>query len=117
MKRNNRVVLITVVLEFCIVMLLTVNVDIFAQYLFLRISWKTLDLRKYDVSENLYYYRSNTIFFFPPTGLVRLYIASLPLRSCRTIGAPSVQGSVQCAFFSFLLYVRKFAHAKMLNRD
>ena len=35
------------------------------------------------------------------TGLVRLYIAGLPLRSCRTIGAPSVQGSAQCAFFRF----------------
>ena len=37
------------------------------------------------------------------TGLVRLYIAGLPLRSCRTIGAPSVQGSAQCAFFPFLV--------------
>ena len=42
-------------------------------------------------------------FFFFPTGLVRLYIAGLPLRSCRTIGAPSVQGSAQCAFFRFWL--------------
>ena len=42
-------------------------------------------------------------FFFLgfSTGLVRLYIAGLPLRSCRTIGAPSVQGSSQCSFFSF----------------
>ena len=42
-----------------------------------------------------------TFFFFVfvfSTGLVRLYIAGLPLRSCRTIGAPSVQGSTQCAF-------------------
>ena len=31
----------------------------------------------------------------------RLYIASLPLRSCQTIGAPSVQGSAQCLFFRF----------------
>ena len=36
-------------------------------------------------------------------GLVRLYIAGLPLRSCRIIGAPSVQGSAQCAFFRFWL--------------
>ena len=35
------------------------------------------------------------------TGLVRLYIARLPLRSCQTIGAPSVQGSAQCPFFRF----------------
>ena len=35
------------------------------------------------------------------TGLVRLYIALLPLRSCETIGAPSVQGSAQCLFFRF----------------
>ena len=36
--------------------------------------------------------------FFPKfcysTGLVQLYIAGLPLRSCRTIGAPSVQGAI-----------------------
>ena len=43
------------------------------------------------------------LFFCFSTGLVRLYIAGLPLRSCRTIGAPSVQGSTQCAFFSFLV--------------
>ena len=42
------------------------------------------------------------LFFFS-TGLVRLYIAGLPLRSCRTIGAPSVQGSLQCAFFLLLV--------------
>ena len=46
----------------------------------------------------------NTFFFFGfSTGLVRLYIAGLPLRSCRPIGASSVQGSAQCAFFSFLV--------------
>ena len=39
-------------------------------------------------------------FFFFSTGLV---LVRLPLRSCRTIGAPSVQGSAQCAFFSFLV--------------
>ena len=35
--------------------------------------------------------------FFPvfSTGLVWLYIAGLQMRSCRTIGAPSVQGSAQ----------------------
>ena len=45
------------------------------------------------------------LFFFLifSTGLVRLYIGGLPLRSCRTIGAPSVQGSAQCAFFAFLV--------------
>ena len=48
-------------------------------------------------------YNFSSFFFFfpPPTGLVRLYIAGLPLRSCRTIGAPSVQGSAHCAFFRF----------------
>ena len=37
------------------------------------------------------------LFFFSvfSTGLVRLYIAGLPLRSCQTIGAPSVEGSTQ----------------------
>ena len=33
-------------------------------------------------------------FNFFSTGLVRLYIAGLPLRSCRIMWAPSVQGSV-----------------------
>ena len=45
-------------------------------------------------------------FSFFSTGLVRLYVAGLPLRSCRTIGAPSVQGSAQCAFFLFLVAAR-----------
>ena len=40
-------------------------------------------------------------FFFFSTGLVRLYIAGLPLRSCQTIGAPSVQGSAQSLYFRF----------------
>ena len=38
-------------------------------------------------------------FFCFSTGLVQLYIDGLPLRSCQTIGAPSVQGSAQCPFF------------------
>ena len=42
-----------------------------------------------------------SVFF--STGLVRLYIAGLPLRSCQTVGAPSVQGSAQCPFFHFWL--------------
>ena len=33
------------------------------------------------------------------TRIVRLYIAGLPLRSCRTNGAPSVQGSAQSLYF------------------
>ena len=45
----------------------------------------------------------SSFFFVFSTGLVRLHIAGLPLRSCHTIGAPSVQGSAQCAFFSFLV--------------
>ena len=44
----------------------------------------------------------NILFCFS-TGLVQLYIAGLPLRSCQTIGAPSVQGSAQGPFFSFLV--------------
>ena len=43
------------------------------------------------------------LFFVFSTGLVLLYIAGLPLRSCQTIGAPSVQGSAQCPFFRFWL--------------
>ena len=48
----------------------------------------------------------NSFFFFFfsfSTGLVQLYIVGLPLRSCRTIGAPSVQGSAQFGFFRFWL--------------
>ena len=37
----------------------TVNVEIFAQYIFLRISRSALDVRKYDVSEKMKHYRSN----------------------------------------------------------
>ena len=32
------------------------------------------------------------LFFFFSTGLIQLYIAGLPLRSCSTIGLPSVGG-------------------------
>ena len=43
-------------------------------------------------------------FFFPvfSLGLVQLYIAGLPLRSCWTTGAPSVQGAFPNVQFSFL---------------
>ena len=37
----------------------TVNVEIFAPYIFLRISRRALDARKYDVSEKMNHYRSN----------------------------------------------------------
>ena len=40
---------------------LTVNVEIFAQYIFSRISRCALDARKYDVSEKIKHYRSNRI--------------------------------------------------------
>ena len=43
------------------------------------------------------------VFYVFSTGLVRLYIAGLSLRSCQTIGAPSVQGSAQCLYFRFWL--------------
>ena len=39
----------------------TVNVEIFAQYLFSHISRMVSDARKYDVSENLNHYRLNGI--------------------------------------------------------
>ena len=39
----------------------TVNVEIFAQYIFSRISRMALCARKYDVSENLNHYASNRI--------------------------------------------------------
>ena len=37
----------------------TVNVEIFAQYIFLRISRRALDARKFDVSENYNHNRTN----------------------------------------------------------
>ena len=39
----------------------TVNVEIFAQYIFSRILRSALDARKYDVSEKMKRYRSNRI--------------------------------------------------------
>ena len=39
----------------------TVNVEIFAQYLFSHISRRAVDARKYDVSENKIHYRLNGI--------------------------------------------------------
>ena len=42
-------------------MTLTVNVEIFTQYIFSRISRSALDARKYDVSEKMKHYRSNRI--------------------------------------------------------
>ena len=37
----------------------TVNVEIFAQYIFSRISHRALDARKYDVRGKMNHYRSN----------------------------------------------------------
>ena len=42
----------------------TVNVDIFAQYIFSRISRRVLDARKYDVSEKINPYRANRINYY-----------------------------------------------------
>ena len=39
----------------------TVNVDIFALYIFSRISHRAIDVRKFDVSENYYHNRTNRI--------------------------------------------------------
>ena len=39
----------------------TVNVEIFAQYIFSRISRMVSDARKYDVRENINHYRLNGI--------------------------------------------------------
>ena len=41
--------------------LFTVNVDIFAQHIFLCISRRALGARKCDVSENYYHNRTNTM--------------------------------------------------------
>ena len=41
--------------------LYTVNIEIFAQYIFSRISHMVSDARKYDVRENINHYRSNGI--------------------------------------------------------
>ena len=43
--------------------LYTVNIDIFAQYLFSHISRMVSDVRKYDVSENLDNYRLDRISY------------------------------------------------------
>ena len=42
-------------------LVLTVNVEIFAQYIFLRISRRAVDARKFDVSEKYYYSRRDRI--------------------------------------------------------
>ena len=39
----------------------TVNVEVFAQYIFLRISCRALYARKFDVSEDYYHNRTNRI--------------------------------------------------------
>ena len=41
----------------------TVNVEIFAQYIFSRISRSALYARKYDVSEKMKHYRPNRIIY------------------------------------------------------
>ena len=38
-----------------------VNVEIFAQYIFSRISHRAVDARKFDVSENYYHNRTDRI--------------------------------------------------------
>ena len=42
----------------------TVNVEIFAQYIFSRISDRALDARKFDGSENYYHNRTNRINWY-----------------------------------------------------
>ena len=44
----------------------TVNVEIFTQYIFSRISRRDLDARKYDMSEKLSHYRSNRLNCYMP---------------------------------------------------
>ena len=62
----------------------------------------SLHLTRHEHLRTICTYHEYFVFVFVfSTGLVRLYIAGLPLRSCRTIGAPSVQGSTHCAFFRF----------------
>ena len=39
----------------------TVNVEIFAQYIFSRILCRVLDARKYDVSEKINHYRTDRV--------------------------------------------------------
>ena len=51
---------------------------------------------------SIFFSRFFVFFVSFPTGLVRLYIAGLPLRSCWTSGPPSEgggEGSSQCPFF------------------
>ena len=42
----------------------TVNVEIFAQYIFSRISRRAIDARKFDVSENYNHNRTNRIKWY-----------------------------------------------------
>ena len=42
----------------------TVNIEIFMQYIFLRILRWALDARKFDVSENYYHNRTNRINWY-----------------------------------------------------
>ena len=66
----------------------TVNVEIFAQYIFSRISGRALDARKLDVNENYYHNRTNRINWSMSENLaVRMCLLMLDARkvSCAKI--------------------------------
>ena len=77
--------------------LITVNVDIFAQYIFSRISCRALDARKFHVNENYYHNRTNRIKWYMRENLaVRICLLMLDARksSCAKI----------CTFTVYNLY-------------
>ena len=73
--------------------------------------------RRVGVHKQSFFVWTSLTHFFFPTGLVRLYIAGLPRRSCQTIGAPSVQGSAQCPFFRFWLQQDSNPHPGAYHAD
>ena len=71
-----------------LIMYITVNVEIFAQYIFSCISRRAFDARKFDVSENYYHYRTNRINWYMRENLAaRICLLMLDARkfSCAKI--------------------------------
>ena len=50
---------------------------------------------------SVYFLKFFLVFSVFSTGLVQLYIAGLPFRSCWTTGAPSVEGAIPMSNFHF----------------
>ena len=71
----------------------TVNVDIFAQYIFSRISHRALDARKFDVSEKYYHNRTNRINWYVRENLTpRICLLTLDARKFSCVKIPTFTG-------------------------